>query len=272
MTPTIALPSPSRAGRERRARLRNFNRHLSLAWFFAWSDARARYKRSVLGPFWLVLSTMIGIGGLGLVWGALMQVDRSVFIPLLTVGLVMWNLISGSVTGSTNVFARHASVIKNIPTPTLRISLQLLFEQIVNFLHNLVVVALMLMVYPEHLSPMALLALPGLALVLANLLWVIQVLGILGARFRDFDPLVSALMPILFFMSPVLYQSHQLGTRAFVMRFNPMSYWVEIVREPILGTVPSAFTYGITIVMAIAGWALAVWLTRAKAVRIPYWV
>lgn len=269
---TLALPSSTPARREWVARLRQVQHHVALAWFFAWSDARARYKRSVLGPFWLVLSTMIGIGGLGLVWGALMKVDRSVFIPLLTVGLVMWNMIAGSVTGSTHVFSRHASVIRNIPTPTLRISLQLLFEQIVNLVHNLAVVALMLMAYPERVSPLALLALPGLALVLVNLLWVIQVLGILGARFRDFDPLVSALMPILFFMSPVLYQSHQLGPRAFVMQFNPLGYWVEIVREPILGTVPSAFTYGITVAMAVAGWTLAIWLTRAKAARIPYWV
>lgn len=255
-----------------RARTAEISHQVALAWYFAWSDTRARYKRSVLGPFWLVLSTLIGIGGLALVWAALMKVDAAQFVPSLTIGLVLWNMISGSVTGSAGVFARNATVIKNIRTPSLRISLQLLFQQAVNFVHNLVLVAVVLAIYPQSLSPIALLAIPGLALVLVNLLWVIQLLGFLGARFRDFEPLIGALMPVLFFMSPVLYRSHQLGTRSFLMSFNPMGYWVEVVREPILGSVPSAFTYAMTVAMAVVGWWLALWMTRAKGHRLAYWV
>jgi ABC-type polysaccharide/polyol phosphate export permease len=246
--------------------------HVAIAWYFAWSDAKARYKRSVLGPFWLVLTTLIGVGGLGIIWGSLMKVDRATFVPLLTVGLVLWHMIAGSVTGASTVFSRSASVIKNIPTPPLRLSLQLLFQQIVNLIHNLVVVAFILVIYQRSLGTTSLLAIPGLLLVLVNLLWVIQFLGFLGARFRDFDPFVSSIMPILFFMSPVLYRSTQLGPQSILMKFNPMSYWIEIVREPVLGTVPHTSAYTVSILMAFVGWVLAIWITRSKGSRLPYWV
>ena len=244
----------------------------ALAWFFAWSDTRARYKRSVLGPFWLVLGTLIGVVGLGVVWSALLGAERSSFIPPLTIGLVLWTMIAAGLTSGTSVFTRNATVIKNIRTPSWRITLELLFQQLVNFVHNLVVIAVVLMVYPADFSPLALLAIPGLILVMINLFWVVQVLGFLGARFRDFEPLMSALVPILFFLSPVLYRTKQLGALADIMAFNPIAYWIDIVRDPILGTVPSFGDYAAVGGMAIAGCAAAAWLTRAKAHRLPYWI
>lgn len=247
-------------------------RHVALAWYFAWSDMRARYRRSVLGPFWMVLGTMIGVGGIAVIWGTLRNVEREIFVPSLTIGIVTWQMISGSVNGATRVFAGSASIIKNIKTPSLRISLQLLFQQIVNLVHSMVLIAVVLAIYPGTLSPKALLAVPGLFLVFVNLLWVIQFIGLLGARFRDLDPLVSAMMPMLFFMSPVLFRSHELSTRAFLIKLNPLGYWVDIVREPILGDVPSLMTYAVVLAMTIGGWALALWLTRAKENRLPYWL
>lgn len=252
--------------------LEPLKREVALAWYFAWSDTHARYKRSLLGPFWLVLSTVIGVGGLGLVWSTLLNVDRATFLPLLTIGLVVWQLISGCITGAANMFHAKASIIKNIRTPTLRISLQLLFTQVVNFLHNLVIVVCVLVLFPAHLSATGLLSIVGLVLVLANLLWVIQVIGFLGARYRDFDPLIGSIMPLLFFLSPVLFRSRDLGSMSFLMAFNPIAYWIEIVRDPLLGVAPSKWHYVVTIVMALFGWALALTLTKVKAHRLPFWV
>ena len=263
----VDLPKSSSA-----ASWRSIRHHAYIAWYIAWSDTRARYKRSVIGPFWLVLSTLIGVGGLAVVWGALMNADMAVFVPSLAIGLVLWQIISGSVTESVRAFTDDAAIIKNIKTPPLRISLQLLFRQIINLLHNMVLVVLVLAVFPRLLSPTALFAIPGLILVLINLLWVIHVLGFLGARFRDLDPLVSAIMPMLFFMSPVLYRSHELGAHAFIMRFNPLSYFVEIVRDPLLGHRPDALTYGAVVIMAVVGWSLTLWMTHAKKHRLAYWV
>ncbi|MCK5744806.1 ABC transporter permease [Oricola sp.] len=246
--------------------------NVALAWYFAWSDMRARYKRSVLGPFWLVLGTVIGVVGLGLVWSVLLNTERSEFIPALTVGLVLWQAISGAITGSTTVFARSASVIKNIKTPSWRISLELVFQQTVNLIHNFVVIVFVLLVYPQDIGFAALLVIPGLVLVFMNIFWIAQVLGFVGARYRDFDPLVSALMPILFFLSPVLYQSRQLGSLDVISKLNPIAYWIEIVRNPLLGSVPALSDYLVVVAMTIAGFLLATWMTRARGHRLPYWI
>lgn len=48
--------------------------------------------------------------------------------------------------------------------------------------HNLVIVVLVFLIYPEHLSPMMWLALPGLAIVAINLIALTQIVGLLGAH------------------------------------------------------------------------------------------
>lgn len=266
------MPVVGRQGISMPGDIKDLYRQVSLAWYFALSDTYARYKHSVLGPFWLVLSTLIGIGGIAFIWGTLMAADSETFVPSLGIGLVLWQMISGSVSGAAKLFVFQATVIKNIKTPSWRLSLQLLFQQIINFAHNLVLVILLYAIFPHTLSPLILLAIPGFVLVLLNLYWVVQLLGFLGARYRDFDPLVTAVMPLLFFMSPVLFRGHELGSRAFLMKLNPMSYWINIIREPMLGSVPHFSDYLVSIAMVIVGSALAMWVTRAKSHRLAYWV
>ena len=254
------------------ADLRSAWKRRQLALYFAWTETLARYRRSVLGPLWLVFSTVIGVVGLGFVWSTLLQVQQREFIPSLTVGLVTWQLISGSIVEATGLFPNNSSLILNIKLPTFLISLQLLFRHLINYAHNLIVIAVVLVVYPEHLTPMVLLAVPGMAIVAASLFGAIQILGFLGARYRDLGPLVGAFMPILFFLSPVIYQSRQLGQAQFIMEFNPLAHWIRLVRDPVLGFAPGPDSYAIGLAIMAGIWLLAVWVTSARGHRLPYWV
>jgi ABC-type polysaccharide/polyol phosphate export permease len=243
-----------------------------LALYFAWSETKARYRRSALGPLWLVFSTIIGVVGLGFVWSTLLKVDRHEFIPSLTIGLVTWQVISGCVTEATGVFSRNAGSVLNIKLPTFLLSLQLLFRHLINYGHNLLVVLAVFLIYPDHFSPTLLLAVPGMLIVAVSLLATIQLLGFFGARYRDLEPLVNSFMPILFFLSPVIYQARQLGRAQVIMEFNPLAQWIRIVRDPVLGFVPGWDSYAIAIAMAAAIWVAALWVTSIRGHRLPYWV
>lgn len=51
---------------------------------------------------------------------------------------------------------------------------------------------------------------PGLLLVVLNLYWLMHGLGLVGARFRDIELLISSIVPLLFFISPVIYRADRL--------------------------------------------------------------
>ena len=79
-------------------------------------------------------------------------------------------------------------------------------------------------------------------------------------------------MPILFFLSPVIYQARQLGGAQFIMEFNPLAHWIRMVRDPVLGFVPGWDSYAVGIAIMVAIWLAALWVTSSRGHRLPYWV
>ncbi len=60
----------------------------------AWHDMLARYRRSWVGPFWLVLTAAVFIGALSLIYGTLFRMDIDKFVPFVAIGVVTWGFIS----------------------------------------------------------------------------------------------------------------------------------------------------------------------------------
>lgn len=247
-------------------------RFLPMVLYFAWGDTRARYRRSVLGPFWLVIGTAVGVAGLSLLWSGLLKVDRADFVPTMTIGIVAWQLIFGCITESPSAFTRNAPVMRNLKTSYLIFPLQLLLRQLINFAHNLLVVFVVLLIYPPHIGPAQLLAVPGMLLLIGNLLWIAILFGMLGARYRDLEQTISVLMPMMFFLSPVIYRPDQLGMMERFAWLNPLTYLIGIVRDPLQGIVPAPAVYLVSCLMLVFGWAAALWLYQKRHSRIPFWV
>lgn len=249
----------------------SFNK-LPMAMYFAWSDTLARYRRSILGPFWLVLGTAVGTLGLGLLWGKLLNADYDTFIPSLTVGLVVWQLLAGSIVEGSSSLIRNASLIRNVKTPYLIFPVQVLLRQLINFAHNLIVVLIVLTLFSTPISWISLLVIPNILLLVANLLWMILLIGMLGARFRDMEQLIAAIMPIFFFLSPVIYRPDQLGIKSAFVWFNPFSHMISLLRYPLLGSITPTFVYSVMIGMMMIGWSVSLWLLNRKYGRIAFWV
>ena len=51
-----------------------------------------------------------------------------------------------------------------------------------------------------------------------------------------------------------------------------MAYWINIVRQPLMGTSPDLSTYVVTLAMAVVGWFLTIWVTRTYADKLPFWI
>jgi ABC-2 type transport system permease protein/lipopolysaccharide transport system permease protein len=117
-----------------------------------------------------------------------------------------------------------------------------------------------------------LLVVPGLILVIANAIWVGLLFGTVCARFRDIPQIVESVMRLAFFVTPVIWMPDQLGGRAYLALFNPFSYFVELIRAPLLGEVPSALTWGLALAVTAGGWVLAALVFVRFRARVAYWL
>lgn len=240
--------------------------------FMALGDLRARYRRSVLGPLWLTLGTAAGTLGLGLVWSELLGMDRAIFVPSLTAGLIMWQLLSGCIAEGTTTYWRQSAVLRNVSVPLSMPPLQMVVKHLINFIHNVPVFIAVMLIFEVPATRYSLLALPCLLLLAANLLWITLVFGMLGARFRDLEYMVGAAMPVLMFLSPVFYRPGYLPFSGQYLWLNPFSHLIELMRYPMLGTAPPGFVVLVNLLLCLGGWALALWLFNAKHDRIAYWL
>jgi len=254
------------------ADIRGSLRRSHVALYLAWSDTRARYRRSVLGPFWLTLGTAVGVVGLGWLWSELLKIDRASFIPSLTAGLVVWQFLAGCITESAGVFVKQSNVIRNLNLPYFLHPLQLVLRHFVNLAHNLVVYIAVAVILAVPVTWSTLLVLPGIILVLLNLLWAALLFGMLGARFRDIEYAMSALIPLLFFISPVLYRPAYLPFSADLIWLNPLSHLIEVIRDPLLGVTPPWFVYATVCGLLVVGWVVTLALFNTRRNRIAFWV
>src|SRR3954468_8139946 len=69
-----------------------------------WNDIKQRYRRSVLGPFWITLSVGIFILVLGIIYSRIFKVEIATYMPFLALGYVLWGFISQTVIESCNAY------------------------------------------------------------------------------------------------------------------------------------------------------------------------
>jgi ABC-type polysaccharide/polyol phosphate export permease len=79
-------------------------------------------------------------------------------------------------------------------------------------------------------------------------------------------------MQIAIFATPVMWQISNLGENTLIADINPLYHWLELVRGPLTGALPSTSSWIASIASAVLGTALAVLLLRRASRRIAYWL
>lgn len=237
-----------------------------------WNDIRQRYRRSVLGPFWITLSMAVLIGSLGLIYSQVFHMELKTYLPFLCLGFVIWGFISSSATECCSAFLESESTIKQVKLPFSVYILRVIWRNFIVFLHTAVIFIPVALIFGEKPSVVMLLAVPGLALVYLNLLWLGFVLAILSTRFRDVPLIVSSLLQLFFFGSPILWPASTVGDHSIVVEANPVYHLVEIVRAPLLGAAPTGLSWCVSLGLVLPGSLAAIALFRRASRRIVYWL
>jgi lipopolysaccharide transport system permease protein len=244
-----------------------------LAWALGWLDIRLRYRGSMLGPFWLTISTGVMVGALGFLYSALFKINLRDYLPFLALSQVLWGFLAALVSEACTVFTDAEGVIRSVRMPFFVFSMRALIRNAIALAHNIVVIIVVFAVFAMWPQPSALLALPGLLVWVVDALALTLVLGAFCARFRDIQPIVNSVMQIAFFMTPVIWKPDQLGPDGIAkLAFNPFFDLLEIVRGPILGSEVALSTWvgaiGYSAVLCASSWAFFV---RARG-RVTFWV
>jgi lipopolysaccharide transport system permease protein len=237
-----------------------------------WNDILQRYRRSMLGPFWLTASMAIMVVALGVLYAQLFNTPIHDFLPYLCVGLLVWNLMSSFLLEGGVLFTGAESYIKQIRLPYSVYVFRSSWSKLIIFAHNFLIYFGILLYFGIWPGAIALLAIPGLLLVLLNGAAATLFIGMVSARFRDVPQLINSAVQIVFFVTPIMWKPELLRNRTFIADFNPLYHLLEIVRAPLLGNAPPSKSYLAVLLITLVNAAIvSLFFARFRA-RISYWV
>jgi ABC-type polysaccharide/polyol phosphate export permease len=242
-------------------------------WMLAWNDVRRRYRRSGLGQFWLTLSMAVTIFSLGFIYSHLFGVNASTYVPYIAVTFVVWSIISSVIVESCNALSENDNMLRHVALSRSLFTCRVIARNFIIAAHNVLIIPVVFIFFHIGVNANILWLVVGLGLLIVNAFWVGFFLSILCARFRDVPQIIGSVMQVVFFVTPVLYLPEQLARRGFsVVKWNPFASLLEVVRDPILGAVPSQWALVNCVTMAIVGMAVVVPFAGRYAPRVVYWL
>jgi ABC-2 type transport system permease protein/lipopolysaccharide transport system permease protein len=263
-----ALRAIGRAGGDLYEGLRRSELWLTLGWH----DIRQRYRRSVVGPFWLTISMAIMISGIGYLYAELFGQKLEVYLPYIASGIIIFSFISAILTDSTQVFILSSAAILQLKAPVSIYVYQMLWRNFLIFMHNFIIYIVVFIIFRLSLNANFILAFVGLLLIAINTIAIGLLLGGLGARFRDVPPIVASLMQLAFFLTPIFWTPNHLQGHKFFIELNPLYYFLEIVREPLLGRAPELSIWVVAVAITLINSLVGTLFLARYRTRIPYWL
>jgi ABC-type polysaccharide/polyol phosphate export permease len=205
-------------------------------WAISLDDVIGRYRRTLLGPAWMILSQVMWIGGIYLLHSRFMGGETLNYLSFLASGLAVWSLISALTTEATGSLLRAKSYIDGYPLPMMIHLFRSVTGSFITFFH-LILVFVGAFIFERNLPTLTMFAaIPGLMLVSLYGIGIQLLLSPIGARFRDVAPAVSSLINLMFILTPIFWVPTEFQQTNPLILFNPFYYLIEVVRAPLLGS------------------------------------
>lgn len=198
-------------------------------------DLKLRYKRTVLGIAWSLVSPLSQWIVLGFVFGKVLDIGIERYLSFLFTGILAWSWFQAALTSCATCVVDNASLLRRPGFPALILPFVAVATQFVHLLFSLPILFAAATLDGDPIS-LALVALPlVMTLQFAFTLGIGYLLSTLHVVYRDTRHLLEVALMLLFYLTPVFYDG------AFVpppfdriYRLNPMLHLLEAYREVIV--------------------------------------
>ncbi len=238
----------------------------------ALQDVKLRYRGSVLGPFWMTISMMVMVAGMGVVYSQLFRMEIGTYLPFLAVGLIVWQFIAGMITEGCETFLREAAVIQQVRIPFSIHAYRSVFRNLVVLAHSLLIIPFGIVIFSIPVGWRLWEVVPALLVLSINGVWISILLGMVSARFRDVPPIMASLLQALFFLTPIIWPLSALKEWQIIATANPFFAAVDVLRAPLIGVPTADSSWAILLLTTSIGCLVSFALFARFRSRIAYWI
>lgn len=202
-----------------------------------------RYKQTVLGPLWLVITPVITTLMYALVFGKIagISTEGAPQLAFYLSGNIIWSFFAMCINNTSRTFIDNASVFGKVYFPRLVTPIATVLTGMLDFLMQLVLLVIIIVIYlitgTKIDCNLWILATPLLALQIAILgMGFGIIISSLTTKYRDLTILVTFGVQLWMYASPVVYSLNSIPEKyRFVYLLNPVSPIITIFRYAYLG-------------------------------------
>lgn len=239
----------------------------------AYQDIKLRYRRSILGPFWITLSMAITVYSMGYLYSYLFRMPIREYFPYLVAGMLAWSLISTTITDLVDTFTNAGNMLKQIKLPYSLYIHRIIARNMLIFFHNIFVIVPVLIIFSVKLNLNFLLLIPGLFIIYFNAMTFGIILAMIGARYRDISQIIKSLIVVVFFITPIMWKPSILSpNKQLIISLNPFYALVELIRAPLNGYLPSTMNIMMVSMLTLTGLIVSYVVFTSRRTRIIYWL
>lgn len=234
------------------------NRHLIIT--LIKRDVLGFYRGSTIGIFWSLIKPMIMLIVYTFVFSVVFKAkwsggsgSQTEFALLLFTGLLIYNFFAECISKASDLILNNHNYVKKIIFPLEVLPWVLIGSALFHFMVSLSVwlIAYLFLFGLPHLTILYLpLILLPLILLTVGISWTLSALGVF---LRDISQIISIILPVLMFLSPIFYPISSLPIKfQFLLNLNPLSPTIEIARDILFwGVPPNLETLYISLIISI---------------------
>jgi ABC-type polysaccharide/polyol phosphate export permease len=240
------------------------------------NDLQLRYRRSALGVGWSLLYPLASAIVLGAVFHVIFHQPVREYLPFLLCGLAAWSFVTGVATEGCSSYISAENDIRQHPLPIAVYPLRTTLGTMIHFLIALVLVVILKLGLQGLSKPPEMFSLTLGILLLFVFGWVVAILtGFLNVAFRDTQHILGIVFQIWFYVTPIIYPASSISSTSigWVLAINPLTPFVDLIREPMLEGRPASLAcYGAAVLITLVVGAAAVLTLGAQQRRVIFYL
>jgi ABC-type polysaccharide/polyol phosphate export permease len=219
--------------------------------YLAWLEIKNQYRRTILGPFWILGTLIIFSAAMAYVYSSLFDLEFNKYVTYVSTGMIGWNWGSAILTTSCTVYITNSNLITEYPTDKSYLLWTHVIVQLLVFLHQLPLVFLFYLSGMLSFNYNILFIIPSIFIIIAINIGIASILSVVVVRFRDIERILTSLTVIIMVTTPIFWMPSMVGKRALIYKLNPFHYIVELIRDPLMGNTFKPENYIIGSLLAV---------------------
>ena len=223
-------------------------------------DIGDQHRRTTLGPLWLLVNYVAFVGTFVFVFQPAGK-DAAGYAAYVSIGLLVWFYLMEVMSMSVSLFQREESFIEGTTLPLFVYVMRLALQSVIRAGYAIAGCVAILVLSGTSITSPWLWSIAGLLLILLVTPALITVFAFLGAFFPDSQFIVGNLLRVGMFFTPVFWvYNGQGGIQKYAYHWNPFTYFLEIVRLPIINGEFPVHAFAVTTITSLAIWMIALLL------------